>query len=138
MFMKDYEWYIRHLTEHVDMKPSQVEFVDNVASWCREHGVDETDERRPLRLVSGDGVRMLISRVVPEQVLDERINAFRIRSQLRSLGSDRADRLNSATKKLAYLFLKEFSLTDPDLVYDDLAADEWVLEQMERIGMLSP
>jgi hypothetical protein len=57
---------------------------------------------------------------------------------LRSLRADRADRLNSPTKKLAFLFLKELSQSDPDLVHDELAADEWVFEQMDRIGMLSP
>ena len=48
------------------------------------------------------------------------------------------DLLNSATKKIAYLFLKEYASSLPDLAYDELAADEWVFEQMDRIGMLRP
>lgn len=140
MFAQDYEWYIRHLTEHVGMKPSDVEFVDNIASWCRQHGVDERDEHKPLKLViaNGNGARMLIAKQIPDQVLDQRVNETRIRSQLKSLSSDRADLLNSATKKLAYLFLKELSLSNPRLVYDDLAADDWIFEQMHRIGMFNP
>lgn len=140
MIVQDYEGYIRHLTEHVSMKPSEVVFVDNIASWCQQHGVEERDERKPIRLVTsnGDEVRMLIAKEIPDQVLDERINAFRIRSQLMSLGQDRADLLDSPTKKLAYLFLREFALSNPSMVYDDLAAEEWVFEQMERIGMLGP
>jgi hypothetical protein len=140
MFVKDYEWYLRHLTEHVRLKPSDIEFVDNIASWCREHGVEESDEKKPLKLVhgNGDGIKMLIAREIPEEVLEERINALRIRSQLKSLTYDRADLLNSATKKIAFLFLKEFSMSDPDLAFDDLAADEWVFGQMDRIGMFNP
>jgi hypothetical protein len=140
MFAKDYEWYLRHLTEHVSMKPSQVEFVDSIADWCREHGVREKDEGRPVRLVTGNGSgdRMLVASLIPDDVVEERINALRIRSQLKDNGHDRADRLNSATKKLAYLFLREFTSRDPGLAYDDLAADEWVFEQMERIGVFNP
>ncbi len=140
MFAQDYEWYIRHLTEHVSMKPSHVEFVDNIVVWCQEHGEDENDEHLPLKLVVGEGddVRMLVSREISDRALDERINALRIRSQRKSVGEDRADRLNSATKKIAYLFLREFSQNHPSLVYDDLAADEWVFEQMDRIGMFKP
>ena len=71
-------------------------------------------------------------------LLDSRINALRIRGQKRSVRDDRADRLNSPTKKMVYLFLKEFFQLDPDLAYDELAADEWVFEQMGRVGMLDP
>ena len=140
MFTKDYEWYIRHLTEHVSMQPSQVEFVDSIASWCREHGMPEKDDERPVKLVSGNGsgMRMLIAKQVSDRVLEERIGAVHLRSQLKDLGRDRADRLNSATKKLAFLFLQEFARNDQALAYDDLAADEWVFEQMDRIGMFRP
>ena len=138
--MKEYEWYIKHLTEHVNMSPLDIEFVENVAEWCRERGIEESDLHRPLKLVAASDrrIRMVIAREIAEPVLEERINALRIRGQLRSLRADRADRLNSPTKKLAFLFLKELSQSDPDLVHDELAADEWVFEQMDRIGMLSP
>lgn len=140
MLVKEYEWYVRHLTEHVNMRPTDVEFVDNVAEWCRERGIEERDERRPLKLVpaSDRGVLMVIAREITEPVLEERINALRIRSQLKSVRQDRADLLNSPTRKVAYLFLKEFSQSRPDLAYDELASDEWVFEQMGMIGMLAP
>ncbi len=138
MFAKDYEWYIRHLTEHAGMKFSEVRFVDNVASWCRQHGIDEADKDKPLKIVSGDGVRLLIAEMIPDQVLEERINAARIRSQLKSVNQDRADLLDSPEKKLAYLFLKELSSNNPDLAYDDLAADEWIFGELYRIGVTNP
>lgn len=138
MFTKDYEWYLRHLTEHAGRTFSEVLFVDDIASWCRRNGIDEADTHRPLRIVTTDGVRLLVRKMLPDHVLEERINAVRIRGQLMSVGRDRADALNSPEKKLAYLFLKELSLSDPEMAYDDLAADEWIFGQMDRIGITNP
>lgn len=140
MLVKEYEWYMRHLTEHVNMRPTDIEFVDNVAEWCHERGIEERDDHRPIKLVAGGdrGTRMVIAREIAEPVLEERINALRIRSQLKSVREDRADLLNSPTKKMAYLFLKEFSGSDPVLAYDEMAADEWVFDQMGRIGIFKP
>ncbi len=140
MFMRNYEWYVRHLTEHVRMKPSDIVFVKNVASWCREHGVPEPDEHEPLKLVAGNGAgaHMVIAEEIPDRIIDESIMALRMRSQLKSVGFDRVDLLNSEPKKIAYLFLKEYASSIPELAYDELAADEWVFEQMERLGMLRP
>jgi hypothetical protein len=140
MFVRDYEWYIRHLTEHVHMKPSDVVIVENVAEWCEERGVQERDGNKPLKLVSGIGVgpHMLVAARIPDEVIEERINALRIRSQLESVGFDRAELLSSWTKKLAYLFLKEYASNIPELANDELSADDWVFEQMDRLGMFNP
>ncbi len=140
MFVRDYEWYIRHLTEHVHMKPSDVVIVEDVAKWCREHGMPENDEHKPLKLVPGNGAgpRMLIAGMIPNEILEERIRALRIRNQLESVAYDRADLLNSDMKKVAYLFLKEYAANIPDLADDELAADDWVFEQMEQLGMFNP
>lgn len=138
MFTKDYEWYIRHLTEHAGMTFSEVLFVEDIASWCLRNGIGEADRQRPLKIVTKDGARLLIADRIPDEVLEERINATRIRSQLKSVSQDRAEKLNSPEKKLAYLFLKELSLNNPELAYDDLAADEWIYEQLDRIGITNP
>ncbi len=138
MFAKDYEWYIKHLTRHAGIEVSEVLFVDSIASWCRKHGIPEKDEHKPLKLVTQNGVRLLVAKMIPAAVLEERINAAHIRSQLKSVNRDRADLLNSPEKKLAYLFLKELSLGNPDLAYDDLAADEWIFGQLDRIGLTDP
>jgi hypothetical protein len=140
MFVRDYEWYMRHLTEHVHMKPSDVVIVEDVAEWCKEHGVPENDKHKPLKLVAGNGAgpRMLIAEMIPDEVLEERITALRIRSQLKSVGYDRVDLLNSDTKKVAFLFLKEYASSMPDLADDELAADDWVFGQMAQLGMFNP
>ncbi len=140
MFVRDHEWYVKHLSEHIHLKPSDIVIVENIASWCKEHGVDERDVHKPVKFVSGNGAgpRMLIAEMIPDTVLEERINALRIRNQLKSVEYDRADLLNSDTKKIAYLFLKEYATAIPDLDGDELAGDEWVFEQMDRLGMFSP
>jgi hypothetical protein len=140
MFVRDYEWYMRHLTEHVHMNPSDVVIVENVAGWCEKHGLPERDGNKPLKLVSGNGVgtHMLIAEMIPDEVVEERINALRIRSQLKSVGFDRTDLLNSRTKKLAYLFLKEYASSIAELANDEFAADDWVFEQMNQLGMFNP
>ncbi len=138
MFTKDYEWYIRHLTEHAGMTFSEILFVDDIASWCRRNGIKEADKHKPLKILTGAGARLLVASRIPDEILEERINATRIRSQLKSVYQDRADLLNSPEKKLAYLFLKELSLNNPELAYDDLAADEWIYGQLDRIGITNP
>ncbi len=140
MFVRDYEWYVRHLMEHLGRQPNDVLIVDDVGTWCREHGIAEKDERKPCKLVVGsdDGVRMIINELIPDDVVSERINALRIRSQLTNNVADRADRLNSATRKLAYLFLREYAANSPELINDDLAAEQWVFDQMDRFGTLQP
>jgi hypothetical protein len=140
MFVKDHEWYFRHLTEHVHMKPSDLIIVEDVAQWCGENGLTEKDPHRMLRLVPGNGSvpRMLITSMIPDEIVDERIRALRIRSQLKNVGYDRADRLNSDMRKIAYLFLEEYASAVPDLAGDDMAKDEWVFEQMEQLGMFKP
>lgn len=140
MYLRQYEWYIRHLTAHIRMQPQDVVFVKNIAVWCREHGLRESDEQTPIKLVSGNGAgaQILVAEEVPDGIIEERINALRMRSQIKSLGYDQADLLNSEAKKLGYLFLKEYSSRIPHLAYDDIASDEWVFEQMARMGVLTP
>ena len=140
MFVKDYEWYIRHLAEHLNMKESDLVIVESVAGWCREHGIREKDQQKPVKLVSADGTgrRILIANMIPDKVIEERINGARIRSQLKSVGNDWTEKLNSPTRKIAYLFLKEYSSTMPELAHDDIAADEWIFEQLEHIGVFQP
>jgi hypothetical protein len=140
MFAKDYEWYFRHLAEHLNMKESDLVIVESVADWCRQHGIVEKDEKKPVKLISanGSGRRILIAGMIPDEVLEERINATRIRSQLKSVGNDRTEKLNSPTRKIAYLFLKEYASIMPEFAYDELAADEWIFDQLDRIGVFQP
>lgn len=138
MYTQDHEWFLRHLTGHTDLHFSEVLFVENIASWCRQNGIDEADEDRPLRIVMQNGARLLVRKMVSDESLEARINAARIRGMLVSVRADRADLLDSPEKKLAYLFLKELSLGISEFAHDELAADAWIFEQLDRIGITNP
>jgi hypothetical protein len=128
----------RYLMERHCLYPEDIAFVENVADWCRENGIPETDGERPFKIISkeGTGCRVLIKEEMSDKTVDERINALRVRSQLKSVAFDRADLLDSDGKKLAYLFLNEFALTLPD-VQDDIMADDWSFDEMERLGFFN-
>ena len=76
---------------------------------------------------------MVIREYVSDKIMEERINALRIRGQLKSVAFDGADLLNSNEKKLAYLFLSEYATSLPD-IQDELLADNWAFDEMERLG----
>jgi len=125
----------RYLMEQLCLLPEDLIFVENVADRCREEGIIETDEERPMKLISkdGSGCRMLIKEFISDETLRERINALRIRSQLKNVAFDRADLLDSDRKRLAYLFLSEYAPSLPD-IRDDFLADDWAFDQMDRLG----
>jgi hypothetical protein len=135
--MKSREHYelFRYLMERHCLYPEDMQFVENIADWCRKNGIAETDGGRPFKIISKEdsGCRVLIKEEMSDKTINERINGLRVRSQLKSVAFDRADLLDSDGKKLAYLFLSEFALSLPD-VQDDFAADDWSFDEMERLG----
>ena len=125
----------RYLAEQLCLLQEDLLFVEDIADWCKEQGIPESDRERPMKIVSKDvpGCRMLIKEYISDEVMHERIRALRVRSQLQNVASDRADALGSDRKKLAYLFLSEYALSLPD-VQDDFLADDWAFDQMNKFG----
>jgi hypothetical protein len=136
MRTRDYFELFRYLAEQRCLRQEDILFVDNIVGWCADHGIPETDEQRPMKLIErkAGGCRMLIKEDAQEAVIEERINAMRIRDQLKNAAFDRADLLNSAEKKLAYLFLNEYAYSLPEVGDDDILADTWAFEEMGRLG----
>lgn len=136
MYTRDYYELFRYLMEQYCLLQEDLIFVDDIASWCRENGIPEPDKERPFKLVSKDGIgcKMLIRENITDEILEQRINALRVRSQLRNVLVSRADLLNSNKKKLTYLFLSEYATSLPDMGADDFLIDDWVFEEMERLG----
>lgn len=136
MITRDYFELFRYLMEQRCLMQEDLVFVEDISAWCREQGINEPDRYRPFSLVSKDegGCRILVREDIPDGVIEQRINAMRIRGQLRNVAFDRADMLNSAQKKLAYLFLSEYALSLPEIGSEELLADDWVFEEMERMG----
>jgi hypothetical protein len=135
MNLREYDGLFRYLMQQRCLREEDILYVENIADWCRQHGIPETDKEKPLKVIAaeGQGCRMLIREVSSEEVIEERINAMRIRGQLLNVAADRADTLDSIQKKLAYLFLSEYARSLPE-IGDDLPADNWAFEEMERLG----
>ncbi len=126
----------RYLMEQRCLLPESIVFVEDIVAWCKENGVPETDGEMPFKLISrsGQGCLMLVKEEVPERVIDERIRAMAIRDQLDNAAVDRGERLNSIQKKLAYLFLREYAVSLPDVGTDEILADNWAFDQMKELG----
>jgi hypothetical protein len=136
MNTKEYFELFRYLMEQYGLLQENIVFVENIASWCREQGIPESDKERPLKLISGGeyGCKMLIREEIPERVIGDRIKALNIRNQLRNVAFNRADMLDSIQKKLTYLFLSEYATSIPDVSDDELLSDDWVFGEMEKLG----
>ena len=137
MNSRDYFELFRHLLEQLCLHQEDMQIVSDISDWCRAHDIPETDRERPFRFLSlgAGGCKMLVREEIPERVVEGRINALRMRDQLKSVAADRGDRLNSHHKKLAYLFLREYALSLPDIGGDELVADDWAFGEMEKLGL---
>jgi hypothetical protein len=135
MNLREYFEVFRYLMEQQRLRQKDITFVENIAEWCREHDTPEPDSDKPMKLISEDGQerKMLIKENVPEGIIDERINAVRIRDQVTNAASSKVDMLDSPQRKLAFLFLNEFAYSLPE-IDDDLLADNWAFNEMERLG----
>ncbi len=137
MNTREYKELFQYLNDRACRAPHEVVFVESIAKWCRQHGLDEKDEQRPFMAMSSDGhCGMLVREDIPEKTLDDRINAARMRDQILRVANEQVDMLDSARKKLAFLFLREYAASLPDIEHDRLA-DAWAFEQMKRLGLFS-
>lgn len=139
LYAEDHKELFSYLMEVYCLRLEDMLFVNNIADWCRKQGIPEPDHERPLKLVlnSPQGCRMLISRMMPKKTVEQHINGLSIRSQIKGITDDPADRLNSDRKKLAYLFLAEYAASLPEMGEDELLADAWALKEMERLGFFN-
>jgi len=135
LYTEDHKELFKYLLEAYCLRPEDMLFVNNIAVWCKKYGIPEPDSKRPLKLVmnSPEGCKMLVSRVILDHDLEQRIQALSIRNQLRSITVDPAERLNSDRKKFAYLFLAEYAASLPETGEDELLADAWAFQEMERL-----
>jgi hypothetical protein len=135
MNTKKYHELFRYLMGTCCMLPDEILFVGDILEWCEENGISETDKGKPFKLISRNSgnFMMLIKEDLTDAVMEERIRALSIRSQLNNVAADRADLLNTDKKRLAYLFLGELASKFPD-IQDERLADNWAFDEMERLG----
>jgi hypothetical protein len=112
-----------------------LKYVDNVQQWCNKNGHSENESDKPLKLIADDdkGCKLVVGHIVKPESMDKRINALSIRSTLHNIAHNRAEKLNSDKKKLAYLFINEYASALPDL-QSEQDTDDWVFNEMEKRG----
>ena len=135
MDMREYLELFRYLMEKQCLLREDILFVEDIAQWCKERGLSEPDRERPLKMVINEGLgcKLLVRENVPEEVIDQRIRAVKIRDQVTNVASSRADTLDTVQRKLAFLFLDEYAYSLPD-IKDDLQADDWAFKTMNELG----
>lgn len=135
MNTKEHEDTIKELIANYCLLSTQLNFVESVSQWCRDNGIEEPDKNKPLRFILLDDktCQFVINDLLPDKLVKERLNALRVRGALVNVADNPADRLDSDKKKLAYLIMAEYS-SMAQVSDDELIADKWVLDQMERLG----
>lgn len=132
---REHEGLFKYLLGEYCLFLVELKFVPSVSDWCRQEGIEEPDRDRPLRLVVEEkkGCKLVVRQEIPKQVMQERLNALDVRSTLQDTATDRAGKLESDKKKLAYLFLSEYASQMPDNEGDELLMDNWAFQEMERL-----
>jgi hypothetical protein len=135
MNTQKYHELLKRLAREHGVDEADLEFVENVSDWSAARGVPEPDRNVPVKAIpkGAAGCHLAVMEDIPDEVLEERIKVLSVRSALTNVALDRAGMLNSDKKKLAYLFLSEYARTLPE-ADDDLLADNWAFEEMERLG----
>lgn len=135
MNTKDHEKSIKELLANYCLLSTEILFVDNVQHWCQKRGIEEPDKNKPLRIIieNEKACDFVIREDIQQDIVRERINALSVRSALFNVAHNKADMLDSEKKKLAYLILSEYAATiqTPE---DELLADQWVFDEMDRHG----
>jgi hypothetical protein len=133
---RDFEDVLRQTMDNYCSDPQNIIYTENIAEWCAKEGISEPDSERPVKIISkGEaGCRMIVRDYIPGSVIEERINAMGIRGQVENVAIDRPGRLNSDEKKIVFLFLSEYALGLPDIDDNELLADDWAFDEMEKLG----
>lgn len=136
MNARDYEEVLRRTLDNYCQMPQNIVYVESIAEWCENEGIPEPDSEKPVKVISkGEaGCKMLVRENIPDHIVHERINAMHIRGQVENVAFDRADKLDSDEKKIVFLFLNEYALNLSDIQEDELLADNWAFDEMERLG----
>lgn len=133
MNAKEYATLFNDLASLYGVIPENLVFADNIPEWCARKDIPEPDVEKPFKFLNRTA-QMLIRENIPDRIIEERITAMHLRGQVENVAFDRADKLDSDEKKLAFLFLQEYALSLTELGEDELLADKWAYEEMEKLG----
>lgn len=127
---KDYDHILRPLGEEYFI--SRIEYVPDIKEWSRKKKIELSEPGQFMKLISEHGsLVMMIQSDIKDEILNGIINGLSVRWSLKDNVNNPADKLNSTKKRLVYCFLKEYIRTRLD---EELAQDEWVIKEMEKLG----
>lgn len=127
---KDYDHILKALGEQYFI--FRLIYVSDLKDWAKERGLELSQPGQFMKLISEDrSLVMIIQSDIKDELLNGIINALSVRWSLKDNINNPADRLNSTKKRLVYYFLKEYIRTRLE---QDLAQDEWVIKEMEKLG----
>ena len=134
----EHEDLIKDLISSYCLLSTELSFVDSVRDWCKDNDIEEPDREKPMRFIiqNDKACKLVVKDILLRKEVEKRLNALRVRSALVNVANNRADMLDSDRKKLAYLILNEYASTvqTPD---DELLADQWVFDELERKGLFN-
>ncbi|MFN3739332.1 MAG: hypothetical protein ACK4TF_01500 [Thermodesulfovibrionales bacterium] len=127
---KDYDNILKALGKEYFI--FRVDYVPDIKEWAKEKKIELSEPGQFLKLISEDSsLIMVIQCDIKEEILNGIINGLSVRWSLKDNVNNPADKLNSIKKRLVYCFLKEYIRTRLD---EELAQDEWVIKEMEKLG----
>ncbi|MFZ5998399.1 MAG: hypothetical protein ACOYW7_13085 [Nitrospirota bacterium] len=117
---------------------TDIRYVADLNAWAKQNNVGLDEPAQPMKLITtrGDQLAMVIQSEIDESVLDSMITGLDVRWQVVDNRANLLFQFDTVEKKLAYAFLKEYARTKRNLVEDERLEDEWVIHQMERLGLL--
>lgn len=136
MYARDYNDMLTGLVKKYCGPSAQVQYTDDLAGWCEGLGLSAPDTHATMCLAGTKegSISLAVVDLMPEEAVAEKIRALGIRWALQDVANNMADRLDSDKKRLAYLFLKEYAGTKPELD-DELVADNWINDELHKQGL---
>ncbi len=136
VFLKEFDNLLKKLGN--DYFIDKLHYVPDIMQWAEENDHDLAEPYLPMKLIakSDDSLVMVIQSEISEGMLADVIKNLGIRWSVKDNVTDMDKKLDSAKKKLAYCFLKEYARSLHKIEGDELSEDEWVLEEMEYLGFL--
>ncbi len=127
---KDYDDILKALGKEYFI--FRIDYVPDIKEWAKDRKFELSEPGQFLKLISEDGsLIMVIQSDIKDEILNGIINGLFVRWSLKDNVNNPADTLNSIKKRLVYCFLKEYIRTRLD---EELAQDEWVIKEMEKLG----
>jgi hypothetical protein len=118
---------VEHVLRHYGLPPSTVELADDVALWCKEHGLEERNPYRAARCFPLNSPFLIVLRA---EQSEDMINSAKARMELDGL-AHQVRQLDTDTKYLVHLLLHEIAALKL-CTGEQLARDNWAFNEFPK------